>query len=840
MKLDDLIASLSPADQEKLLQQVQDYKDAVDREKCQKSFMAYVKKMWPGFIHGRHHAVMAKKFEEIAEGKLKRLIINLGPRHAIMTSMKIPTLAGMKTMADLQVGDYVFGPDGKPTLVLGKSEVFTDRQLYKVTTDDGFSLVVDGEHLWTASLDRKTRKFFDYTTEQLWERQNGVMYRATRKTKIIQRQNKICDPSKVRMPMLPRMAAVERPEANLLVDPYVLGVWIGDGSKHQAIITCADDDAAFVRPEIERRGYTTTDQSTRYTFGILGLKVKLRELGVLSNKHIPEQYLTASIQQRRDLLKGLMDTDGNVSKAGQCFFAQSNKALIDQVRCLLASLGIKNSVSVSEAKISDKSYGDTWRISFYAHDVCHLSRKEERARVAKGDKFGRYIKVEKLDQTGDTQCIKVDREDGLFMAGEGHIITHNTKSEFASYLLPSWFLGKYPEKKVIQASNTADLAVNFGRKVRNLVGSQEYARIFPDVALRQDSKSAGRWATNRNGEYFAIGVGGTMTGKGADLLIIDDPHSEQEAALAAGRPEVYDSVFEWYSSGPRQRLQPGGAIVVVMTRWSKSDLTGKILKTAGELGKEDDWEVIELPAIMPSGKPLWPEFWSLEELSALRDELPPAKWNAQYQQNPTAEEGAIVKREWWKIWEREKPPSCEFVIQSWDTAFTKGERNDYSACTTWGVFYLNEDENDVNIILLDAFQKRMEFPELKEKAHAHYIEWEPDAFVVEAKAAGAPLIFELRKMGIPVSEYTPSRGNDKFVRINSVSDLFQSGKVWAPDTRWARELIENMAAFPNAEHDDLTDSAVQALIRFRQGGFLRLQSDEREEQRTFRRKVAFY
>jgi predicted phage terminase large subunit-like protein len=416
----------------------------------------------------------------------------------------------------------------------------------------------------------------------------------------------------------------------------------------------------------------------------------------------------------------------------------------------------------------------------------------------------------------------------------------HTKSEFASYLLPSWFLGRFPEKKVIQSSNTADLAVNFGRKVRNLVQSEEYARIFPDVALRQDSKSAGRWATNKNGEYFAIGVGGTMTGKGADLMIIDDPHSEQEAALAAGNPEVFNSVYEWYTSGPRQRLQPNGAIVIVMTRWSKADLTGKVLKSSGELGKDEEWEVIELPAIMPSGKPLWPEFWSLEELSALRDELPQAKWNAQYQQNPTAEEGAIVKREWWKIWEKEKPPSCEFTIQSWDTAFTKGERNDYSACTTWGIFHMNEDPSDVNIILLDCFKKRMEFPELKEKAHAHYMEWEPDSFIVEAKAAGAPLIFELRKMGIPVSEYTPSRGNDKFVRINSVADLFQSGKVWAPDTRWARELIDNMAAFPNAQHDDDVDSAVQALIRFRQGGFLRLQTDERDEERSFKRKVAFY
>ena len=416
----------------------------------------------------------------------------------------------------------------------------------------------------------------------------------------------------------------------------------------------------------------------------------------------------------------------------------------------------------------------------------------------------------------------------------------HTKSEFASYLLPSWFLGKFPNKKVIQCSNTADLAVGFGRKVRNLVGSEQYAKVFPNVALRQDSKAAGRWATNGGGEYFAIGVGGTVTGKGADLLIIDDPHSEQEAAIAAGDPSVYDKVYEWYTSGPRQRLQPGGSIVIVMTRWGDRDLTGRVIKDAAGRDKGEEWEIIELPAIMPSGKPLWPEFWSFEELAALREELPPAKWNAQYQQSPTGEEGAIVKREWWKRWTKEDPPVCQFIIQSWDTAFTKNERSDYSACTTWGVFYLNENSDDANIILLDAFKKRMEFPELKEKAHQNYTYWEPDAFVIEAKAAGSPLIFELRQMGIVVSEYTPSRGNDKFVRINSVADLFSSGKVWAPETRWADELIEEMAAFPNAPNDDLVDSSTQALIRFRQGGFLRLASDEREELKSFRRKHAYY
>ena len=415
----------------------------------------------------------------------------------------------------------------------------------------------------------------------------------------------------------------------------------------------------------------------------------------------------------------------------------------------------------------------------------------------------------------------------------------HTKSEFASYLLPAWFLGKYPGKKIIQTSNTAELAVGFGRKVRNLVGSEQYARIFPDVTLRSDSKAAGRWSTNANGEYFAIGVGGTVTGKGADLLIIDDPHSEQEAAIAATNPEVYDKVFEWYSSGPRQRLQPGGAIVVIMTRWSKRDLVGKILKSSIEREGEE-WEIIEFPAILPSGNSLWPEFWPINELLALKTELPVSKWNAQYMQSPTSEAGAMVKREWWKIWEKEDPPRCEFIIQSWDTAFTKNERSDYSACTTWGVFYLNENQDDPNIILLDALKQRLEFPELKAKALEMYKEWEPDAFVVEAKAAGSPLIFELRRMGIPVSEFTPTRGNDKIARMNSVTDLFSSGKVWAPPRRWAEEVIEEMAAFPNSEHDDLVDSSTQALIRYRKGGFVSLPSDEPDEPIHFRRKAAYY
>jgi predicted phage terminase large subunit-like protein len=417
----------------------------------------------------------------------------------------------------------------------------------------------------------------------------------------------------------------------------------------------------------------------------------------------------------------------------------------------------------------------------------------------------------------------------------------HTKSEFASYLLPAWFLGKYPNKKVIQCSNTAELAVGFGRKVRNLVDGEAYSKIFPNVSLRHDSKAAGRWATNAGGDYFAIGVGGTVTGKGADLLIIDDPHSEQEAALAANDPSIYDKVYEWFTSGPRQRLQPGGSIIVVMTRWGKRDLTGQVLKAEMQRGGEE-WDIIEFPAILPSGNSLWPEFWSLDELEALRNELPNSKWQAQYQQNPTSDTSAIVKREWWNIWDEESPPPCDYTLMSWDTAFEKNNRADYSACTLWGVFEYPDATGtpQSNLMLLNAFRDRMEFPELKKRAIQEWKEWSPDSVIIEKKASGAPLIYELRAMGIPVQEYTPVRGNDKISRLNAVSDLFASGRVWAPGTRWADEVIDEVASFPSGEHDDYVDAVSLALIRFRKGGFIRTLLDEEDEPISFNRKTSYY
>jgi len=399
----------------------------------------------------------------------------------------------------------------------------------------------------------------------------------------------------------------------------------------------------------------------------------------------------------------------------------------------------------------------------------------------------------------------------------------HTKSEFASYLFPAWMIGKNPSMKIIQATHTTELAVGFGRKIKNLLERDDYRAIFPEAKLSMDSKASGRWDTDRGGMYYAVGVGSNLAGRGGDLIVIDDPHSEQTAMSAHG----FDDAWDWYTGGPRQRLQPGAAIVVVMTRWSDKDLTGQLLRAQGMDKDADQWEVVELPAIMPSGKACWPQYWSLKDLEAVKASIPVAKWNAQYQQNPTGDETAILKREWWKVWEKDKVPNLEYVIQSYDTAFSKKETADYSAITTWGVFY-PEEGGTPNLILLDSQKGRWDFPELKEVAYDLYKFWDPETVIIEAKATGLPLTHELRNMGIPVVNFTPSRGNDKLSRVNSIAPLFESGMIWAPQKKWAEELIEECASFPNGAYDDLVDSTTQALMRYRQGNFVQLPSDHWE------------
>lgn len=411
----------------------------------------------------------------------------------------------------------------------------------------------------------------------------------------------------------------------------------------------------------------------------------------------------------------------------------------------------------------------------------------------------------------------------------------HTKSEFCSWLLVAWFIGLFPNKKVIQASHTVTLAEDFGRKVRDTVNDNpQFHNVFPGVVVKQDSSAAGKWETEQGGKYFAIGVDGKVAGRGADLLLIDDPHSEQEAKL--GKPEVFDSVYEWYQSGPRQRLQPGAAIVVIMTRWHKRDLTGRLIKESIAKYGRNIWEVIRLPAKLPSGNYLWTNYWSVKEYQDLETELDARYWQAQYQQNPISEEGAILKRGWWRDWTEDKPPKVSYILLTLDTAFSKAETADFSAFTLWGVFDHPDPKGIIrpNLILLDAFKDRLNFPALRRRAKSYYKEKQPDMFIIENKGSGQSLAQELA-MAIPgLSTFNVTRGtkkmpNDKIARANSIATILEDGLVWRTSHKWAEEVVTECGEFPSGEHDDYVDCVIMALYRFRQGGFLTLGDDERDE-----------
>lgn len=406
------------------------------------------------------------------------------------------------------------------------------------------------------------------------------------------------------------------------------------------------------------------------------------------------------------------------------------------------------------------------------------------------------------------------------------------KSETIAYLFVSWYLGHNPHHQIMMVTHTADLSADFGRKVRNMLDSDIYHEIFPDTCVAKDKSAASNWSTTLGGKYLAIGIGANVAGHGADLLIGDDLVSEQ-AVLSSDPDKTFAQAWEYMQVGPLQRLMPSGRIIMIGTRWGKKDPIGRALAWATQNTDSLPWHEVRFPALLPSGKSLWPEQWPVDQLLAKKAGMFPQFWAAQYMQEPTSEEGALIKREWWNIWPKEKPPPCEIILQSWDTAHTAKEAADPSGVQTWGIFFNENTERD-ELILLDAWTGRKEFPALKAFALEYYKEWEPDMVIIEKKAAGAPLIQEMRNIGVPVNEYTPSRGADKRARINSVADIFASGMVWRPDRRWAQEVVDEIAEFPNGEHDEHVDCCSQALMRFRQGGLIRLQTDDWKDDSNFR------
>jgi predicted phage terminase large subunit-like protein len=441
--------------------------------------------------------------------------------------------------------------------------------------------------------------------------------------------------------------------------------------------------------------------------------------------------------------------------------------------------------------------------------------------------MGRHIELicSKLQEVDDGVCKRLM----VFLP------PRSSKSVICSKLFPAWYMGRHPNHEILSVSHSDQLSSDFGRAVRDLVGNEMFQTIFPSVRLRSDVRSAGKWQTNHNGVYVAAGVKTQIAGRGAHVAILDDVMSEEDAFSEAGRRYIK----EWFPAGLRTRLMPGGAIVIINTRYHEDDICGWLLETEGGSGDYGDevvnpWEVIKIPAWLdeesakllnlPVGSSYFPE-WKPDHVLQL-DELEIKRhngskyWQSLYMQDPTPQDGGIIKKGWFKSWPHEDPPECQFVIQTMDTAFSAKTTADYSVMQTWGIFEKYETDSAgkercvPHLILLGNIRERFEYPELRITAQTEYEKHKPDAIMIEKKASGQSLIQDLRRAGLPVLEFNPDR--DKVSRATAATPFFESGRVWLPEYKdWALDLIDEAVSFPNARYDDQVDAMVMAVLYMR-------------------------
>ena len=450
-----------------------------------------------------------------------------------------------------------------------------------------------------------------------------------------------------------------------------------------------------------------------------------------------------------------------------------------------------------------------------------------------------------------------DLEDGTIKRLMVFLPPRSSKSVICSKLFPAWYIGRNPEHEILTVSHSDQLSSDFGRSVRDIVNTEEFQKIFKGVSLRSDVRAAGKWKTNQNGTYYAAGVRSQIAGRGAHIAILDDVMSEEDAISASGRRYIK----EWYPAGLRTRIMPNGSIVIINTRYHYDDLCGWLLKQQENMGEFETipWEVIRIPAWvdddasellgLPVGSSYFPEWKSDDVLKMDESEITASNgsryWNALYMQDPTPEEGGIIKKKWLKYWEYEEPPTCDFIIQTYDTAFSTRTTADYSVIQTWGIFSMyNQDEIGYedfvpHMILLGNIRGRFEYPELRKLAQKLYNEHQPDVCMVEKKASGQSLIQDMRRGGLPVMEYNPDR--DKVSRVYAASPIIEAGRMWIPNNKkWSDELIEELLRFPNAAHDDQVDAMTMAIHYMKESWHLTHPDDPHYDDEVTEKKKTYW
>ena len=776
------------------------------RAQCE-TLIGFTHYRMPKFREAPLHRFVAAQLERVSRREITRLMLRLPPRHfkQIADSEMVPTPNGWVRHGDLRPGDRVFGSEGRPITVMS----VTGPQIVSVSIrfTDGSSVVTHPDHLWTV-FDRGEGEW--RTVDTRWLMSQTLMSGRNKPRARFQ---------------LPLRPVLQYPEADLPMAPYAFGAWLGDGTSTASAITHDARDAAII-DGVTACGYASSAAWTHRTTGVVttsfgsgqprvrGLfRRHLVAAGVLGNKHIPDAYKQSSVRQRLQFLAGLIDTDGHVDRrTSRVRISTTLKHVADGVAEIVRSLGWR--ACVTEAEQNPSHIGEqtiTPRLTIYqvgfnpSFDIPTRLARKRITRFARQRRVGVAAIEPCKPEIG--RCIMVDADDGLYVVGRDMIVTHN--SQMASKSYPSFCLGHYPDRQFIAASANAKLADDFGREVRNIVGSERYKAVF-DTRLAPDSKAAGKWNTTAGGCWYSVGVGGDILGRGADDVLIDDPYGSMQDARSEA---IRKSVQDWYFGTIYNRLEPDGAIVIIGHRMHEADLQGVLEeKMRAHDSDADQWDIVELPAIAhdddimgrAKGEPLWPGHFGLAELERIRRNTPARDWSALYDQNPVPQEGEMFAPD--NIAIRGHTSDVTVWCRGWD--FSGTVDGDWTVGakvgrTRSGRFVIGD---------ICRFRGRPDAVEQK-LAEVTRADGRGVKVSIPKDPAAAGLAWADRMIlllaGYQV-EATPERG-EKETRASSFAAQVNSFHVEMVAADWHYALREELRSFPSGRYDDQVDATSRAF-----------------------------
>jgi predicted phage terminase large subunit-like protein len=778
----------------------------IRKEKARRNLLDFTKYTMSEYQTNWHHKAICSYLDRWAFGDIDRLMIFCPPQNgkALKLNTPIPTPDGWTTIGDLKIYDQVFDENGNICNVIAKSNIFKNRQVYKVITNHGSDeIIADGEHDWLVSL---------------WGHRS-----------IIKNTRNLAERTSSEKPTIKIQGALQLPEKELSIDPYVLGVWLGDGNPGSAIITQGGDDYDWMRNEIEKY-YKTSDQSTQGTFGILGLQKQLRISGLLNNKHIPKIYFRSSIEQRLSLLQGLIDTDGYVSATGEIEFTNINPDIAFGLVELVNSLGCKASIYPFMSTLYGVEKSLCFRITFFMANAARMPRKRKNCRDAKKYK---NIQITVIPfGHADTQCIQVDSKSGMFLCGRTMVPTHN--SELVSRRLPAYIFGRNPDAKIIATSYGADLASSMNRDVQRIIESEKYQELFPETQLYgKNVVTVARGSYLRNNEIFEIinkkgrykcaGTGGPITGHGFQYGIIDDPIKSR---AEADSPTFRNTTWSWYTSDFYTRCSKRAKILLTVTRWNLDDLPGRLIRQMETNEIADKWVVAAFPAIADGkldsldpreqGDPLWPDRYPLDFLKKVKAQSP-YDWMSMYQQTPVDPGTQVFSPDEMVTLD---PASVNLGFSEIYCACDPSEGGNDSAAIVilvvmqdgnWLVWEadLSIDNQLTTIKKLVGYQKQYNFKRV----------WIEQNSLGHAKNAPGKSTFEMELIRMLQQEKVAMpyvfiwNSSNKVDRIRSIQPYYQQGKLLFRNdhVKVHPEMDTQLRLFPNY-HDDGPD-ALEMCVR---------------------------